>query len=59
MEENKKEIIMIGGSTAIYAGICGSIEKDIKRIIAYSTCSQIGYMFVASGISERTTIYHL
>ena len=59
LENNTKEIIMIGASTAIYAGVCGSVETDIKRIIAYSTCSQIGYMFVAAGTTEKTTIYHL
>ena len=39
----------IGASTAFFAATVGLVRNDIKRGIAYSTCSQLGYMFVAAG----------
>ena len=45
-------IIIIGASTAFFAATVGLVQNDIKRIIAYSTCSQLGYMFVALGVGH-------
>ncbi|MEJ2377642.1 MAG: NADH-quinone oxidoreductase subunit L, partial [Pseudolabrys sp.] len=42
-------VIFIGGTTAVFAATIGLVQNDIKRVIAYSTCSQLGYMFVAMG----------
>ena len=42
-------IVFIGASTAFFAATVGLVQNDIKRVIAYSTCSQLGYMFVAAG----------
>ena len=42
-------ITVIGGTTAFFAGTIGCVQNDIKSIIAYSTCSQLGYMFLAAG----------
>jgi len=44
-------VAIIGGSTAIFAASIGMAQNDIKRVIAYSTCSQLGYMFFAAGVS--------
>lgn len=53
-------IIVIGGSTAIFAATVGLVQNDIKRVIAYSTCSQLGYMFVAIGVGGYAiAIFHL
>jgi len=45
----KELIVVIGASTAFFAATVGLVQNDIKRVIAYSTCSQLGYMFVAAG----------
>ena len=45
-------VIFIGATTAIFAATVGLVQNDIKRIIAYSTCSQLGYMFVAMGVGR-------
>ncbi len=45
----KTFIVYIGASTAFFAATVGLVQNDIKRVIAYSTCSQLGYMFVAAG----------
>ena len=42
-------VTLIGASTAFFAATVGLVQNDIKRVIAYSTCSQLGYMFVAAG----------
>jgi NADH-quinone oxidoreductase subunit L len=42
---------IIGGTTALFAATIGCVQTDIKRVIAYSTCSQLGYMFVAASVS--------
>src|SRR5437660_10150 len=51
---------VIGGPTAFFAGTVGMAQNDIKRVIAYSTCSQLGYMFFAAGVSAYgAAIFHL
>jgi len=45
----KTFIVFIGAATALFAATVGLVQNDIKRVIAYSTCSQLGYMFVAAG----------
>jgi len=53
-------VTVIGASTAIFAGTIGCVQNDIKRVIAYSTCSQLGYMFFACGVSAYSAgIFHL
>src|SRR5690606_23345486 len=42
-------VTVIGASTALFAATIGVCQNDIKRVIAYSTCSQLGYMFFAAG----------
>jgi NADH-quinone oxidoreductase subunit L len=43
-------VIIVGAITAFFAATVGLVQNDIKRVIAYSTCSQLGYMFVAMGV---------
>jgi NADH-quinone oxidoreductase subunit L len=51
---------VIGATTAIFAASVGMAQNDIKRVIAYSTCSQLGYMFTAAGVSAYSAgIFHL
>ena len=51
---------VIGGTTAIFAASIGMVQADIKRVVAYSTCSQLGYMFAAAGVSAYgAAIFHL
>jgi NADH-quinone oxidoreductase subunit L len=53
-------IVVVGGLTAIFAASIGLVQTDIKRIIAYSTCSQLGYMFFAAGVSAYpAAMFHL
>jgi NADH-quinone oxidoreductase subunit L len=53
-------VTVIGASTALFAGTVGCLQNDIKRIIAYSTCSQLGYMFLAAGLGAYpVAIFHL
>jgi len=53
-------VTFIGGTTAIFAATVGLVQNDIKRVIAYSTCSQLGYMFVALGVGAYSVgIFHL
>ncbi|WP_455477664.1 NADH-quinone oxidoreductase subunit L [Bartonella sp. B41] len=53
-------IIAIGATTAFFAATVGLVQNDIKRVIAYSTCSQLGYMFVALGVGAYgAAIFHL
>ena len=53
-------IIFIGASTAIFAASIALTQNDIKRVIAYSTCSQLGYMFFAAGLGAyNAAIFHL
>ena len=43
-------VAVVGAVTAFFAGTVALVQNDIKRVIAYSTCSQLGYMFVAMGV---------
>ena len=53
-------ITFIGASTAFFAATIGLVQNDIKRVIAYSTCSQLGYMFFACGVGAYSVgIFHL
>ncbi|MEJ0095377.1 MAG: NADH-quinone oxidoreductase subunit L [Methylocella sp.] len=53
-------VIFIGATTAFFAATVGLVQTDIKRVIAYSTCSQLGYMFVALGVGGYSiAIFHL
>src|SRR5580700_2452832 len=53
-------VTFIGATTAIFAATVGLVQNDIKRIIAYSTCSQLGYMFVAMGVGAYSVgMFHL
>ena len=53
-------VTFIGASTAFFAATVGCVQNDIKRVIAYSTCSQLGYMFVAAGVGAyQVSIFHL
>ena len=53
-------IVFIGATTAIFAASVALVQNDIKRVIAYSTCSQLGYMFVALGVGAyQIAIFHL
>ena len=53
-------VTIVGGSTAIFAATIACTQNDIKRVIAYSTCSQLGYMFFACGVSAYSAgIFHL
>ncbi|HWK14677.1 MAG TPA: NADH-quinone oxidoreductase subunit L [Rhizobiaceae bacterium] len=53
-------VTFIGALTAIFAATVGLVQNDIKRVIAYSTCSQLGYMFVALGLGfYSAAIFHL
>ncbi len=53
-------IVIIGAITAFFAATVGLVQNDIKRVIAYSTCSQLGYMFVAMGVGAYGVgIFHL
>lgn len=53
-------IIVIGGATAVFGGVMALVQKDLKRIIAYSTCSQLGYMVVAVGLKAHSAaFFHL
>ncbi len=53
-------ILVIGASTALFMGLIGVVANDIKRVIAYSTLSQLGYMTVALGASAyASSIFHL
>ena len=58
--EAKMFIVFIGATTAFFAATVGLVQNDIKRVIAYSTCSQLGYMFVAAGVGVYSVaMFHL
>jgi NADH-quinone oxidoreductase subunit L len=58
--EAKAFIVFLGASTAFFAATVGLVQNDIKRVIAYSTCSQLGYMFVAAGVGVYSVaMFHL
>jgi NADH-quinone oxidoreductase subunit L len=53
-------ITIVGATTAIFAATVGLVQTDIKRVIAYSTCSQLGYMFFAAGVGAYgASMFHL
>ncbi len=53
-------IVFLGATTAFFAATVGLVQNDIKRVIAYSTCSQLGYMFVAAGVGVYSVaMFHL
>ena len=53
-------VTIIGATTALFAATIGCAQNDIKRVIAYSTCSQLGYMFIAAGVGAfQVSIFHL
>jgi NADH-quinone oxidoreductase subunit L len=53
-------VTVIGGITALFAATVGLVQNDIKRVIAYSTCSQLGYMFVGLGVGAYSAgVFHL
>jgi NADH:ubiquinone oxidoreductase subunit 5 (subunit L)/multisubunit Na+/H+ antiporter MnhA subunit len=53
-------IILFGSITALFSALVATYQYDIKKIIAYSTCSQLGYMFFSSGLSNyNITLFHL
>jgi NADH-quinone oxidoreductase subunit L len=56
----KAFVVFIGATTAMFAATVGLVQNDIKRIVAYSTCSQLGYMFVAMGSGAYSIgMFHL
>ncbi len=56
----KNIVMFIGATTAFFAATIGLVQNDIKRIVAYSTCSQLGYMFVAMGAGAYSVgMFHL
>jgi NADH:ubiquinone oxidoreductase subunit 5 (subunit L)/multisubunit Na+/H+ antiporter MnhA subunit len=53
-------VLVIGSITALFMGFLGIVQNDIKRVVAYSTLSQLGYMTVALGVSAYpAAIFHL
>ena len=53
-------VTFFGATTAFFAATVGLVQNDIKRVVAYSTCSQLGYMFVAEGVGAYGAgIFHL
>ncbi|MFG1357811.1 NADH-quinone oxidoreductase subunit L [Xanthobacter pseudotagetidis] len=53
-------VMLIGATTAFFAATIGLVQNDIKKVIAYSTCSQLGYMFVAMGAGAYSIgMFHL
>ena len=53
-------VTFVGGLTAFFAATTGLLQNDLKRVIAYSTCSQLGYMVLACGLSNyHIALFHL
>ena len=53
-------VAFLGGMTCFFAATTGLVQNDIKRVIAYSTCSQLGYMVFACGLSQYSLgVFHL
>src|SRR3954464_343864 len=53
-------VTLVGATTAVFAATVGLVQNNIKRVVAYSTCSQLGYMFVACGVGAYAAgIFHL
>ncbi|MCY4038671.1 MAG: NADH-quinone oxidoreductase subunit L, partial [Hyphomicrobiales bacterium] len=57
---SSQAIVLIGAVTAFFAASVALVQNDIKRVVAYSTCSQLGYMFVAMGVGAyEAGMFHL
>jgi NADH:ubiquinone oxidoreductase subunit 5 (subunit L)/multisubunit Na+/H+ antiporter MnhA subunit len=53
-------LLLIGGLTAFMSGTIGILQFDVKKVIAYSTCSQLGYMLLTAGfLNQNLALYHL
>src|SRR6202020_1722557 len=53
-------VTIVGGTTAFFAATIAGVQMDIKKVVAYSTCSQLGYMFVGLGVGGYSLgIFHL
>jgi len=53
-------VTFIGATTCFFAATIGCVQNDIKRVIAFSTCSQLGYMFMAAGVGAyQVSMFHL
>ena len=53
-------VTIVGATTAVVTATIACVQNDIKRVIAYSTCSQLGYMFIAAGVSAYSAgVFHL
>src|SRR5690242_13496195 len=53
-------VCCIGAITSLFAATVGLVQNDLKRVIAYSTCSQLGYMVLACGLSNyNVALFHL
>ena len=53
-------VTFVGAATCLFAATVGTVQTDIKRVIAYSTCSQLGYMFMAAGVGAYSAaMFHL
>ncbi len=53
-------VTVVGAATALFAATVGTVQNDIKRVVAYSTCSQLGYMFFAAGVGAYgAAMFHL
>ena len=59
-ETMRAALTILGAMTSLVAATCGLFQNDIKRVIAYSTCSQLGYMMVSCGLNHyAVAMYHL
>src|SRR3989454_11861411 len=57
---SRETVAVIGAATALFAATIGIAQNDIKRVLAYSTVSQLGYMFLACGVGAFSAgIFHL
>jgi len=53
-------VVLVGSATSFFAATAGLVQSDIKKVIAYSTCSQLGYMFFVCGLSGyQIGLFHL
>src|SRR3546814_11940205 len=53
-------VTFIGAATCLFAATVGTVQNDIKRVLAYSTCSQLGYIFFAAGLGAYVAaMFHL
>jgi len=58
--EVKKLILVVGAITALFAGSIGTLQMDLKKVVAFSTCSQLGFMIVACGLGAYdVALFHL